>query len=383
MIDDKNLEGQGSPRSPEDEDGVEIPRSDNEERIEHPFNPERIKIRTANPVVEQVVRRIERGEIDLAPEFQRMRGIWKPEQKSRLIESLLLRIPIPVFYVAADRDENWAVVDGLQRFSTIYDYMIGEFRLSGLEYLNDPDGKKFDELKRHFQRRIGETQLVVNVIEPGTPEGVMFNIFHRINTGGMTLNGQEIRHALNPGPVRGFLKNLAESGEFQNATAGSIASKRMADRDCILRFLAFHVDPWEKYSVNNIDGYLGKAMKKINAMSQQDRDAIASDFKRAMRAATDIFGKQAFRKIYKAGGRLRPVNRALFGAWGVGLARRSPQEIDVLVRNREGVRERFMSLLVGNQGFEDAISYSTSSPKRVRKQFQAIDDLIAECARSC
>ena len=196
-------------------------------------------------------------------------------------------------------------------------------------------------------------------------------------------NEERIEHPFNPGPVRGSLENLAESGEFQNATAGSIVSERMADRDCILRFLAFHVDPWEKYSVNDIDGYLGKAMKKINAMSRQDRDAIDADFKRAMCAAADIFGKRAFRKAYKGDNRRRPVNRTLFGGWGVGLARRSPQEIDILVRNREGVRERFMSLLEGDRKFANAISYSTGTPRRVRKQFQAIDDPIAECARSC
>lgn len=381
MADDKTLKGQGCPRPPEDKDGLEI-ESDDEERIAHPFNPEMIKIRTVNVNVGQIITRIEHDEIDLAPDFQRLRGIWKTEQKSRLIESLLLRIPIPIFYVAADKYENWAVVDGIQRFSTIYGYRIGEFPLSGLEYL-DHAGKKFDALSRHLQRRIDETQIVVNVIEPGTPEEVMFNIFHRINTGGMTLNGQEIRHALNPGPVRGFLENLAESGEFQNATAGSIGSKRMADRDCILRFLAFHVEPWEGYSVNDIDGYLGKAMKEINTMSQQDRDAIKADFKRAMRAAADIFGNRAFRKIYKGDDRRRPVNRALFGAWSVGLARRSPREIDILVRNRERVEKRFMSLIESDQEFANAISYATGTPQRVRKQFQAIDDLIAECAGSC
>ena len=378
MADDKTPKGRDDLRSSKNEDGLEI-ESDKVERIAHPFNPELIKIRTVNVNVGQIITRIEHDEIDLAPDFQRLRGIWKTEQKSRLIESLLLRIPIPIFYVAADKDEKWAVVDGIQRFSTIYGYRAGEFPLSGLEYL-DHDGKKFDTLSRHLQRRIDETQIVVNVIEPGTPEEVKFNIFYRLNTGGVPLNGQEIRHALNPGPVRAFLKELAKSKEFQSATDRSIGSQRMADRECILRFLAFHIDPWEKYAVNDINGYLGDAMKEINKKSQPDRDAIAADFKRAMRAAGDIFGKQAFRKIYTGDDRRRPVNRALFGAWGVGLARRSPQEIDILVRNRRGVRERFMSLLESDQEFESVISYSTSAPQRVRKQFRAIDDLIAKCA---
>ena len=208
----------------------------------------------------------------------------------------------------------------------------------------------------------------------------MFNVFRRINTGGVPLSPQEIRHALNPGPVRGFLENLANSKEFRNATNHSIKTGRMVDRECILRFLAFHIDRWENYAANDMDGYLGKAMKKINNKSQQDCDVIAADFKRAMRAAEDIFGKRAFRKIYREDdrSRSRAISRVLFGAWSVGLARRSQREIDTLVRNRKRVEKRFMSLIEDDQEFSNAISYSTSNPKRVRKQFQAIDDLIAE-----
>ena len=380
MADDNPLGGQDDPRSPTDEDGVENVESDNEARTEHPFDPEQIKIRTVNISVDYIVGRIQHNEIDLAPPFQRMRDIWKLGPKSRLIESLLLRIPIPVFYVAADEDENWLVVDGLQRFSTMYDYMTGKFLLKDLEYLKRIEGKKFDQLNRPYQRRISETQLVVNVIERGTPEEVMFNVFRRINTGGVPLSPQEIRHALNPGPVRGFLENLANSKEFRNATNHSIKTGRMVDRECILRFLAFHIDPWENYAANDMDGYLGKAMKKINDQSQQDCDVIAADFKRAMRAAEDIFGKRAFRKIYREDdrSRSRAISRVLFGAWSVGLARRSQREIDTLVRNRKRVEKRFMSLIEDDQEFSNAISYSTSNPKRVRKQFQAIDDLIAE-----
>ena len=173
------------------DDGVE-PEQEEVGAIKRPFNPEKIKIRTVNVVADQIVSRIDHDEIDLAPEFQRMAGIWNHQRKSRLIESLLLRIPIPVFYVAADDSDTWSVVDGVQRTSTIYGYVKGDFKLTQLEYLTKFDRLSYEELPRSMQRRIQETQLVVNVIEPGTPEEVMFNIFRRINTGGMTLNGQEI-----------------------------------------------------------------------------------------------------------------------------------------------------------------------------------------------
>ena len=140
--------------------GLEPEREDSGE-IRRPFDPEKIKIRTVNPVISQIVSRIEHEEIDLAPGFQRMAGIWNVVRKSRLIESLLLRIPIPVFYVAADRDETWAVVDGLQRISTIHAHVTGRFRLTNLEYLKKLDGCLYADLPRPMQRRISETQKVI------------------------------------------------------------------------------------------------------------------------------------------------------------------------------------------------------------------------------
>ena len=362
----------------EDESGLEVEKEDPQEKITDPFDPEQIKIRTTPLLVEQLISRINYKEIDLAPDFQRLRGIWNDERKSRLIESLLLRIPIPVFYVAADESEIWSVVDGVQRMSTIYDYVTGAFPLTRLEYLTWLDGQNHEALPRPMQRRISETQLIVNVIEPGTPPEVMFNVFLRINTGGMTLNGQEIRHALNPGPVREYLKVLAQSSEFKKATDDSIKEIRMADRECVLRFLAFYIDPPEKYATNDLNGYLGKVMKKINEMSSKERDSLSADFKKAMCAASDIFGEYAFRKRTNRDDRRRPISKALFESWSVQLALCSPDQIRVLVKKREDVQRRFIRLMSEDEDFNNAISYSTGTPRRVRKRFQTIKQLVKE-----
>ena len=358
--------------------GVEEEPDDPRAAIEHPFDPSKIKVRTEPAVVGLLLARIEHDEIDLAPDFQRMSGIWNAEKKSRLIESFLLRIPIPVFYVAADEEERWAVVDGVQRLSTIRDYVAGRFPLNRLEYRSEFDGRRFADLPRAMQRRIGETQFVVNVIEPGTPPEVTFNIFRRINTGGMPLNGQEIRHALNPGPVRAFLKGLAESEEFAEATDRSIRTTRMDDRACVLRFLAFHLTRWEEYSGSSLDGHLDAAMKAINGMGQDRRIVLAEDFRKAMRAAAAIFGGDAFRKRYGADDFRRPISMALFEAWSVQLARCSQEQLDRLVERRDEVRERFMALLNRDQEFEKAVSVSTGTPRRIRKRFAAIREFVQE-----
>lgn len=368
------------PNSEADEDGLEVERSA-DEPITRPFNPEEIQVRTIPFLVDQLVSRVNHQEIELAPDFQRQDGIWRPPQQGRLIESLLLRIPIPVFYVAADEKDNWSVVDGLQRTSTIHGFVTDKFPLKGLEYLTRFEQKYYQELPRSMQRRINETQLTVNVIEPGTPEDVMFNIFRRINTGGAPLTAQEIRHALHRGVVRTCLKELAASKEFLAATNKSISPMRMADRECVLRVLAFQLEPWESYKEDDLDAFLRKAMEKINCMSAAERDKLAANFRRAMLAAHQIFGEDAFRKRYCAEDKRKPVSKALFEAWGVGLARRTNDELEHLVKRKADLRERTQRLLNEDRDFDDAISFSTGKPPRIRKRFGAVDQLIEESLR--
>ena len=360
------------------ETGLEVESEDDSVEIKRPFDPRKIKVRTTHLVVDQVVTRIRHKEIDLSPDFQRKAGIWDAKRQSRLVESLLLRIPIPVFYVAANEDDLWSVVDGIQRITTLYDFIKGRFPLTRLEYLTQFDGAHYDGLPRSMQRRISETQLIVNVIEPGTPDDVMFNIFRRINTGGLPLTGQEIRHALHPGAVRDYLKKLADTREFLNATNCSVKPDRMADRECVLRFLAFYSHPWEKYEDRDLDGYLSRTMKNINAMHEDERESLTRNFQKAMQTAYRVFGDDAFRKRYDPDHWKKPVSKPLFEAWSVGFARCSEEEIAKLVENRDKVVTGFMFLLNDDPEFEQAISLSTGQPRRIRKRFEAIHDLIRE-----
>ncbi|MCU1217141.1 DUF262 domain-containing protein [Stenotrophomonas maltophilia] len=365
-------------------DGVELELdgsddSDSSLHIDSPFDPERIRVKTVNRTVDLVIRRIGHGEIDVAPEFQRRARVWDKRRKSRLIESLLLRIPLPVFYVAADPAENWAVVDGLQRITTILDFVEGRYPLYELEYLEKFNGMCFSDLPRQIQRRIEETELVIHVIEPGTPESVMINIFKRINTGGVSLNGQEIRNALNRGPVRDFLRKLSSSEAFLRATDGSVNDNRMDAQECVLRFCAFHMDRYEKYMSNDLDGFLSNAMKKINELNDKDRKSLGRDFERAMDAAHSIFGERAFRKIYDVeAARRHPVSKALFESWSVNLARRSDDQIRTLAVRRKHLIRVFSQEINSNREFELSLSYSTGSAQRVATRFYMVNQIILE-----
>lgn len=344
--------------------------------IDKPFDPDKIKVSRETKTISLLMTRIDHKEMDLAPEFQRRARIWDAGRKSRLIESILLRIPLPVFYVASDAQDIWSVVDGLQRLTTIHDFVNEAFALSGLEYLVQLTGSRFETLPRHMQRRIEETELVVNVIQPGTPEEVMFNIFNRINTGGLTLNSQEIRHALNKGPARNFLRDLAVSRAFRRATGDSVSDVRMGGRECALRFVAFLLHPWQDYSSSDMDGFLNAAMQRLNRMATDQLVGLRGDFERAMERAFAIFGDDAFRKRYYASAPRNPVSKALLEAWSVTLARLEEDEAAMLIERREQVREGFMELLQADREFETSVSYSTGSPRRVRRRFSAVEALV-------
>jgi hypothetical protein len=344
--------------------------------IERPFDPDKIKVARETKTISLISTRIDHGEIDLAPEFQRRARIWDSARKGRLIESILLRIPLPVFYVASDNKDAWSVVDGLQRLTTIHDFLKGLFPLRGLEYLAQFDGKSFADLPRNMQRRIEETELVMNVIQPGTPEEVMFNIFSRINTGGMTLNSQEIRHALNKGPVRKFLADLIQTDAFQEATKGSVSDVRMSARECALRFVAFRLVRWGNYRNNDLDGFLNAAMKSVNDASANERSSIREAFEAAMRAAFEIFGDDAFRKRYRADAPRSPISKALFETWSVTLAALSSEELSTLYERKERVQALFMQTLAEDRDFEVSISYATGVPGRVRKRFETVEMIV-------
>ena len=375
----KDVQGNAVPPSIAEEqpqDGVELEKEDEPLPIQHPFNPEKISIATKSPTIDLIVSRLKENEIDLEPDFQREQ-MWDDGRKSRLIESLLLRIPIPAFYVAADDEDRWKVVDGIQRLSSINGYIHNEFLLRGLEYLSEFEGKLYEDLPRAMQRRIKETELVVNVISPSTPVGVMFNVFLRINTGGVPLNAQEIRNALTPPQIRDYLKALARSNEFLRATEYSIRPNRMADRECILRFLAFYMDPWTNYSTSKMDlnTYLTNAMNKISDINRGERDLFATAFKKAMDAAFRIFGQDTFRRRSNDNSR-SPVNKALLETWGVALARCSPEQIEILVSKRDAIKRESVRLMDEDSDFINAISYSTGNQKRVAKRFITIEQLV-------
>ncbi|GAB2461018.1 DUF262 domain-containing protein [Streptomyces incanus] len=349
--------------------------------ISAPFRPDSIKIYTETTTVDLLLSRLREGMVDLAPDFQRRAGIWSDRAQSRLIESLLLRIPISNFHMAQDDEDKWAVVDGVQRLTAIARFMepkvtgLGPLTLQSLDYLWRFNGSTYQDLTGRLKIRLRETQLTVHVLQQGTPEAVKYNVFSRINTGGMPLKPQELRHALVRGPVREFLADLAEDPAFGEATRWSVSDERMADREMVLRFLAFRLSNPAQHAEKDFDQFLISAMYQVNSLSEERREQLVREFRVAMRCARDLFDEHAFRK-WRGGPRSSPViNKALFETISVHLALLDDHERDRLVASRTKVHFRFFELM-DDWDFDRSISVGTGDPVKVRTRFQQVARLF-------
>jgi hypothetical protein len=363
--------------------GVEEDGSEREDRIHEPFDPETIQMETKSVTVDLILSRVSTNRIDLQPDFQRRVGIWDQRRQSRLIESMLLRIPLPVIYAAEDDEERWEIVDGIQRLTTIARFIKPEtvgmapLRLTDLEYLQDFEGWSFEDLSERMKLRLRETELGVNIIKKQTPPEVKYNIFARINSGGVVLTAQELRHAITPGPIRILLEKLATSDAFVKATDGSIRPDRMADRELVLRYLAFRVLGVQSYRHGDMDGFLLKAMRAINRLDERGREELEREFTVAMHAASLIFGNDAFRKRSSAANWRHPVNKGLFETVGVNLVLLSNYQVRHLESVSVDVRQGLMRLC-SDRGFDAAISQGTSDVTKVNRRFSEVARLFLE-----
>ena len=369
-----------------DDDGLE---EEYEGDIQKPFNPTKIRIAQRTLSLDNLVNRLKHGELDLSPDFQRQKDLWNESAQSRLIESLLVRIPIPAFYFDATDDSKWLVIDGVQRLTALARFVIDEqtlseqypelepLKLCDLEFLIDFNEKTYAELERTYQRRINETQVTVYTIEQGTPADVKYNIFKRINTGGLPLSDQEIRNALNAGKATQLLADLARSDAFLQVIDSSIQDKRGLDQECILRFIAFILSQdtkYKEYEKLGFDNFLRNAMDSMNKMPSEKLNKLQKTFKKAMDAAYKIFDKSAFRRVYRTG-HLSGINIALFEVWSVNFGQLSDVDIAKLIEKKGYLISAFQDLME-DRVFRRSISKRARNFNMVKTRFEGVQELI-------
>jgi len=390
----------------EDGSKIGIESENQDENILEPFDPNSISIESKVIAMDTLIRRLEQKTIQLAPNFQRSE-VWDLTRRSQLIESLMLKIPLPMFYVAANEEGTWEVVDGLQRLSTIRNFMLGDkdgkkLRLSKLEFLGEKfNGKTFDDIENdpsqvRLINTIRETEMRFTVINPGTPEEVKRNIFKRINTGGMPLTGQEIRHALYQGYSSDLLIKLVGLPEFKEVINSKINDTRMGARELVLRFLAFLIIPVNEYQ-SDMDRFLSNAMRVINCMPELENKKllkiygkeeaipkinynniayIEKKFVLGMLRGQALFGDHAFRKSLPDSRRKSPINKALFESWSTILCELSEEDFKMLLSKRTEFFIAYKELL--NPGaFNDSISrHATQKVNGVMMRYKVINKIV-------
>ncbi len=268
----------------------------------YPYSmPEEVDIREDPQTVFGWMRKLEGKQLIIDPEFQR-NLVWKPVQKSRFIESVLLNIPLPPLFANQTNEGKYVIVNGLQRTHTLWQFTHDEFALEKLEVLSRLNSLRWCELDSTLRARIEDRKLSIYVIKPSVPLAMVYDIFYRINTGGTQLTRQEVRNCLYLGKATRLLNELAEYDCFRRAIDGGISPKRMKDREAVLRFLAFTIFSYELDYKNDMDAFLGDAMKWIKSMREDELDELRHIFQRVDGPDLRLLWKkelQAANSLYK------------------------------------------------------------------------------------
>lgn len=355
--------------------------------LEQPFDAEKIRVDQQMLSVKYMIELMNDNLIELNPGYQRNR-VWKDnKRKSLLIESLMLRIPIPAFYFYENEDGKYQVIDGQQRLTTIKEFVNGEFRLSGLEYLgNEYNKRTFKNLDSKYKQRIYRTQIAVNILDARSPKKVIYDIFRRVNTGGVNLNPQEMRNAICKPEVREFLKASTKNRNYLLATRNRIKDDRMDSQELALRFYAFYqlYDFWEEelhYDYSNIASMLDDAIEELNQMKADKREELYETFDEAMFRAYQAFGNYCFSKIQREGNGVRRnldyINKSLFSSFSVLLMNPKYDDIDIKKYQKKLLCK--LADMLEEHSYTNCITVGTGDRRNVYANFKYSRQVLEEC----
>ena len=334
----------------------------------HDYPIDDLLIRHESRTVYDVLRRIKRGQFVMNPDFQRD-FVWDESKQSKLIESVIMRIPLPVLYLAEDDKGRMIVVDGLQRLSTFKRFVDHELRLK-LPDRPPLHGKRFRDLAPKLQNRVEDCNLILYVIDQRVPEQARLDIFDRVNSG-VPLTRQQMRNSLYTGVATRFLRAEANTELFLDATGRSLRVSTMRDREFVNRFCAFQILELTEY--RDMDQFLAAGLRTMNKEPGL-LEQLSADFRSSLKNNLHLFGKHAFRKHLPGQDNRSVLNASLWDVMSTGLARYSESRI----RDRaDSLREAFFSLMEDEE-FVVAITYGPNDPKRVAYRFSAAGTTFSE-----
>ena len=330
----------------------------------------------------ELYRKYKKQQLVLEVDFQR-NTVWGPKQKCELIESILMGLPLPIFYFKQQNNSTYVVVDGKQRLSTLFEFLNNGFTLKSLKILKFLNGKKFKDLTDElgiYQSQLEDYQVYSHVILPPTPDKILFDIFDRVNRGGTKLNKQEIRNALYHGRGLKMITAVTKSEEFVKATRIEYKKdSRMKGSYLVTRFLAFYLlfnglldkDEKQYEYTGDLDDLIEVTLTKLNQTLLEELEQIGKFTIKCLERANDILGKGAFRKEVNES---KPINMNIFETTLYFMA--LMQKNNVVVPQK--VVYEALKRTINSDEFLDYIGNSRDNTVKVYGRFQLMEKVFEE-----
>lgn len=347
-----------------------------------------VRTQAADREIESLWSKWHRGKLDLQPIFQR-HFVWDRSKSSRLIESALLGIPLPIIYLAEEYQGRESVIDGQQRLTALFSFMDGKFpdgdpfRLAGLRVYSELKGLTYKELPEPLQERIRAYPIrVVTILKDSDPD-LKFEIFERLNTGAIPLNDMELRNCIFRGPYMELLKDLAAEPDFRRLLGFKQADDRMRDVELVLRFSAFYHATYLRYQ-SPMRRFFNTDMADYRQLSVAKQEELRAAFKNAVQIVWSLFGESAFKRFYpgtesdpRGSWETKRFNASLYDVMMGVFADKDKNQVYAAL---DALREGLIDLMASDAVFADAILIGTSEPVKVRRRFDLtrmrVDDIL-------
>jgi len=358
-----------------------------EEGEEPALQRRRIFTDKLDPPVSDLFTRWQGGDLVLDPIFQR-RKVWDETRQSRLIESVLLEVPLPIFYLAESQNGTEEVIDGQQRLTAVFRFLDNQYALRGLKALPKLNGKKFEELEKPMQKLIRYYPLRTITFKKESDENLRFEIFERLNTSAVPLNAQELRNCIYRGPYNQLLIELSSDADYMWLMGLKTPEKRMKDVEYVLRFATFYRATYLKYKPS-MARFLNGDMKTHENICPAEADKLRTAFKRSVTLVRSLLGQNAFRRYYRGDSKspngrweTKQFNASLYDILMYCFADADKNRV---MANLDAIREALIVLMTENQDFIDSIELSTSATRMVQRRFDTwrmtLDSIIAQTTK--
>lgn len=350
-----------------------------------------VKTQTIEYDLETLVKKINKGIIKLNPDYQRNHR-WGNVESSKLIESLILNIPIPTVYLSQDIDvdeevegdvSRYSVIDGQQRLTAIKEFMSNEFALEGLAVLEPLNELHYDELPPFLIRRLEERTIKCLRIDSTVDPQVKYDIFERLNSGAVQLESQELRNAVYRGKFNDMIKELAKYENFRKLLHINMKDseadnkvKKMLDIEYVLRFFAFY-DGEVNNMKKSFKDFLSEQMAKYNKCSDKELELMKKQFITVIDLIYEKFGDSAFSKYVYENKQFRlqsKFNAAVYDAIMIAVSDNlSENKLKIDADRIEKVKELFK-----NKKFYDLISGSTNDKSKIIARIDKVKGVLSE-----